>query len=286
MLSTGLPFANAPIAPVVSTAPTANTLLTLNLNPLDINLLGLRVQTNQIQVTVSAQPGQGELLGNVLTDASNLLNLQGVRQRPQQRAGQRRHAAQLDESEHRRRQHDLRFAKQRDGGCHAGPRPVRRPGPPEPAGSVVDTSPIHLTITAQSGQSLVLGNVITDLANLFNPPLPSTLNLDTINNSLTQLLGELNQQIPNIGSSPTTNSTPPLGADQVVSLNVPPINLDLLGLVLQTSQIQVNADAITGNGELLGNVLTTLLNTLARRRRTSRRSATTSMRFWPRSWAC
>jgi len=43
---------------------------------------------------------------------------------------------------------------------------------------------------------------------------------------------------------------------------VPPINLDLLGLILKTSQIQVNVDAQTGNGELLGNVLTTLLNTL------------------------
>ena len=59
MLSTGLPFANAPIAPTVATTPTANTLITLNLNPLNINLLGLQVQTNQIQVTVSAQPGQG-----------------------------------------------------------------------------------------------------------------------------------------------------------------------------------------------------------------------------------
>lgn len=40
------------------------------------------------------------------------------------------------------------------------------------------------------------------------------------------------------------------------------MDLDLLGLVLQTSQIQVNANAITGDGLLLGNVLSTLLNTL------------------------
>ena len=43
---------------------------------------------------------------------------------------------------------------------------------------------------------------------------------------------------------------------------MPPIDLNLLGLVLKTSQIQVNANAQTGNGDLLGNVLTTLLNTL------------------------
>ncbi len=262
MLSTGLPFANAPIAPVVSTAPTANTLLTLNLNPLDINLLGLRVQTNQIQVTVSAQPGQGELLGNVLTDASNLLNLQGVNNALNNVLGSvvtLLNSTSLSIAGVNTTSGSLSNAT-------AAVTPVLdlfvAPVHLNLLGALVDTSPIHLTITAQSGQGLVLGNVITDLANLFNPPLPSTLNLDTINNSLTQLLGELNQQIPNIGSSPTTNSTPPLGADQVVSLNVPPINLDLLGLVLQTSQIQVNADAITGNGELLGNVLTTLLNTL------------------------
>src|SRR5207253_3899069 len=68
-------------------------------------------------------------------------------------------------------------------------------------GALVDTSPIHLTITAHSGQGLVLGNVVADLANLFNPPLPSTLNLDTINAKLTQLLDELNTQIPGIGSA-------------------------------------------------------------------------------------
>ena len=37
-----------------------------------------------------------------------------------------------------------------------------------------------------------------------------------------------------------------------------PIEVNLQGLLLKTSQIQVNADAITGNGDLLGNVLTTL----------------------------
>ena len=72
-----------PMATVQSPAPAASnladpTLVTLTLNPLDVNLLGLEVQTNQIQVHVSAQPGNGELLGNLLTTAANLINLQGV----------------------------------------------------------------------------------------------------------------------------------------------------------------------------------------------------------------
>jgi hypothetical protein len=108
----------------------------------------------------------------------------------------------------------------------------------------------------------VLGNVVADLANLFNPPLPDKLTLDDINTRLTNLLAELNSQIPNIGSSPVTTTPAPSGTERVLSLAVPPIDLNLLGLVLKTSQIQVNADAQTGNGLLLGNVLTTLLNTL------------------------
>src|SRR5207237_2146299 len=54
----------------------------------------------------------------------------------------------------------------------------------------------------------------------------------------------------------------PTASGQILSLTVPPINLNLAGLILKTNQIQVNANASTGNGLLLGNVLTTLLNTL------------------------
>ena len=53
-----------------------------------------------------------------------------------------------------------------------------------------------------------------------------------------------------------------MGSEQVLSLTVPPIDLNLLGLILQTSQIQVNASTATGGGDLLGNLLTDLLNTL------------------------
>jgi hypothetical protein len=131
-------------------------------------------------------------------------------------------------------------------------------------GALVDTTPIHLTITAHSGQGLILGNVITDLANLFNPPLPSSLNLDDINARLQNLINELTNQLAGSGitPAPTTLPTLPAGQTQVLALTVPPINLNLLGLQLKTSQIQVNANAVTGNADLLGNVLTTLLNTL------------------------
>jgi hypothetical protein len=129
-------------------------------------------------------------------------------------------------------------------------------------GALVDTSPIHLTITAHSGAGLVLGNAVTALANLFNPPLPAQLNVATINTDLANLISQLDAQIPGI---PATFSPPPpipAGSDRILQLVVAPINLNLLGLNLQTDQIDVNADAHTGDGLLLGNVLTTLLNTL------------------------
>src|SRR5439155_863273 len=70
--------ATTPATPAGATALADPTLLTIDLKPLDVNLLGLEVKTSEITVTVSAQPGSGQLLGNLLTAAGNLLNLQGA----------------------------------------------------------------------------------------------------------------------------------------------------------------------------------------------------------------
>ena len=47
--------------------------LTLTLGPLDLNLLGLRVQLNQVNLRITAIPGGG-LLGDLLCGLANLLN--------------------------------------------------------------------------------------------------------------------------------------------------------------------------------------------------------------------
>ena len=61
------------------TASGATPVLTLTLPPLDIDLLGVEVKTAEpITVTVSAVEGNGNLLGNVLTAVSSLLNTQGI----------------------------------------------------------------------------------------------------------------------------------------------------------------------------------------------------------------
>jgi hypothetical protein len=65
---------------VVSTTVTgaaaraACTILDLELGPLDLNVLGLRIQLNEVNLLITAVPGAGNLLGNLLCAIANLLN--------------------------------------------------------------------------------------------------------------------------------------------------------------------------------------------------------------------
>jgi hypothetical protein len=255
------PTTSSPMTATPSTT-TGSQLVTLTLNPLNVNLLGVNVQTSQIQINIAAQSGNGDLLGNVLTDTSNLLNLPAVSAVVNNVLG---NVVTL-----------LNSGSLSVAGVNTSSGPLSSPGSTTTAttpvltlhvapvtlnlmGATVTTSPIDLTLTAQSGQGLVLGNVVTDLANLFNPPLPKKLSLNDINSKLGNLLNQLNQQIPNVGTPP-----PPvtLGPGQFLDLTVSPLNLNLLGLLLQTSPITINAANQTGSGDLLGNIGTTLLNTV------------------------
>ena len=61
-----------------ATAQQTCPILRLQLGPLDLNLLGLRVQLNAIDLRIGAEPGQGNLLGNLLCSIANLLNPGGA----------------------------------------------------------------------------------------------------------------------------------------------------------------------------------------------------------------
>jgi hypothetical protein len=50
------------------------SILTLNLGPLHLNLLGLVVNLNQVNLNITAVSGPGNLLGNLLCAVANLLN--------------------------------------------------------------------------------------------------------------------------------------------------------------------------------------------------------------------
>jgi hypothetical protein len=64
--------------PPLPDIPTACQVLNLTLGPINLNLLGLVVRTNQIQVRIDAVPGAGNLLGNLLCAVTNLLNPTGA----------------------------------------------------------------------------------------------------------------------------------------------------------------------------------------------------------------
>ncbi|HKP12498.1 MAG TPA: hypothetical protein VJZ91_10325 [Blastocatellia bacterium] len=49
----------------------------MELGPLDLNLLGLVVHLDRIVLDITAQPGPGNLLGNLLCAVANLLNNNG-----------------------------------------------------------------------------------------------------------------------------------------------------------------------------------------------------------------
>jgi hypothetical protein len=66
--------AGAANASQVPPIPGACQILNLTLGPIHLNLLGLSVRTNQIDLRIEAVPGAGNLLGNLLCGITNALN--------------------------------------------------------------------------------------------------------------------------------------------------------------------------------------------------------------------
>ena len=54
--------------------PNACTILNLTLQPIDLNLLGLRIRTSRIDVLIEGVRGPGNLLGNLLCALTGILN--------------------------------------------------------------------------------------------------------------------------------------------------------------------------------------------------------------------
>jgi len=59
-------------------AQAACDILHLVLGPLDLNLLGLKVHLDQVKLDIVAQPGDGNLLGNLLCALTGILNQNGL----------------------------------------------------------------------------------------------------------------------------------------------------------------------------------------------------------------
>ncbi|HEY1155906.1 MAG TPA: ABC transporter substrate-binding protein, partial [Arthrobacter sp.] len=70
------PITNAATSVGVTQAAATGSckILDLTLGPLHLDLLGLVVDLYQVHLTITAQPGNGNLLGNLLCSVANLLN--------------------------------------------------------------------------------------------------------------------------------------------------------------------------------------------------------------------
>jgi hypothetical protein len=68
-----MPATGFGVAGIAQSSQLVCRILTLTLGPLDLNLLGLRIQLNRINLRITAIPGGG-LLGDLLCGLANLLN--------------------------------------------------------------------------------------------------------------------------------------------------------------------------------------------------------------------
>src|SRR4051794_2465570 len=71
---------DSPVSTVVSPAASGSgcQILDLVLGPLHLNVLGLVVGLNQVHLNIPAQPGPGNLLGNLLCSVAHLLDGSGA----------------------------------------------------------------------------------------------------------------------------------------------------------------------------------------------------------------
>jgi len=131
-------------------------------------------------------------------------------------------------------------------------------------GLQVKTSEICLNVSAQPGPGNLLGNLLGGLANALNTPTGiggflgglSSTNLDTLTSGLTNILnGGLGAL-----TDPANATVLPSSTTNILHLEVGPLNLDLLGLVVNLDNchngpVTVDVNAVSGSGNLLGNLL-------------------------------
>lgn len=104
-----------------------------------------------------------------------------------------------------------------------------------------------------------VGDLLSGVANLLNGGTPLSgvgSQLSSLESGLTQALNGVLSGL-NSGNSAATGSTAqaPAGQHEILDLDLNPINLDVLGALVQTSSICLNVTAARGPGNLLGNLL-------------------------------
>jgi hypothetical protein len=149
-------------------------------------------------------------------------------------------------------------------------------------GLLVNLNQVTLTITAQQGPGLLLGNLVCNLVNLLNSPT-GTVSISTLLNRLmTDLKMVLNSLTPGFAvqnnqlvatesysgtveaTAPVTATAPMTGTTicPVLTLDIGALHIDLLGLVIDLSPVHLTITAQQGAGNLLGNLVCSIDNLL------------------------
>ena len=287
-------------------------ILHLSVGPLNLNLLGLGVVLDNgsggpVTVDIGAQTGPGQLLGNLLASLSNLLNhrpaLGAITNLLNQIAGKL--ASLINQPSLLPIQ--INSIGVANGGLVAnallGSLPFQIPlgltagtsGTASPQaqssttilnltlqpihldllGLTVDTSEIHLQITAQSGVGNVLGDLLSSIANALNGGTSlanelaslTSAQLTTLTTGLTTLLNEALGALTAPINAAAGVSTTASNGTEILHLSVGPLNLNLLGLVVVLDNgsggpVTIDISAQTGPGQLLGNLLSNLTGLL------------------------
>ncbi|HEX6985772.1 MAG TPA: hypothetical protein VF170_10355 [Planctomycetaceae bacterium] len=124
--------------------------------------------------------------------------------------------------------------------------------------------PVTVDITGVEGEGNLLGNLICDIAGLLDDGglldlggLTDT-ELDTLTSGLTEILNGVFDKLFASGSGGDTAAAAAQdsgGSTDILNLELGATTLDLLGLVVETSDICLNVTADQGSGNLLGNLL-------------------------------
>lgn len=284
--------------PSATTADGVCPILDLRLGPVDLDLLGLHVSLDNckggpVRVQISAVEGPGNLLGNLLCDlthiadgstldrisATNLLGLKTL-------------TGQLTDPSKIALTGNLMGRTFSTVGTLTG---TLTPATADQTsilhlrldpihlnllGLKVDTSPICLDITADSGQGGAIGNLLNNVANT----LSGRVYLQDIRNGLDGKLtasqvSAIERQIGNLVAqalnsvlatavTPTASTrTPTSSVTPILDLSIGPVNLNLLGLHVSLDNcangpIKVMVSAQRGAGRVLGNLLAGLLSVL------------------------
>lgn len=167
-----------------TTATNAVSVLHLQLDPIHLNLLGLKVDTSKICVQVTAQPGSGNLLGNLVAGLANLLNpsttggttaatpptaaqLNSALSNPTLLGGLNSILTQV--TQNLAGPSSVQSATTQVLNLAVGPVNLNVLGLQVTADNCAN-GPITVSIAAQRGSGRLLGNLITDVAHLLDKP--------------------------------------------------------------------------------------------------------------------